>query len=212
MEVESEYVRLEKIVNKYLKLPLKNSYSYDFIKFDSSFQQYCLKTFGFLDKPFITLGIGGKTKIQRWDIGNYIEVLDKVSNDINFVILGGKDDINNADLICKKSENKNIINLCAETSILESAYILSRTKLYFGNDTGTLHLASIVGAKCLVVSSARDNINRWNPYGNNHMVIRKHPSCEGCWLHQDYCSFDIKCMTDISVDEVFDKLIKVIND
>ena len=164
-----------------------------------------------MDKNYIVIGIGGKTKIQRWDIEKYADVLNKCSINLKIIILGGKDEIDDADKLNKLSK-KQIINLCGKTNILESAYILSKAKIYFGNDTGTLHLASIVGTKCLVISSARNNIGRWDPYGNNHTIIRTRIDCEGCWLHADNCKKNIQCMTDIQVSTVVDSLKKSLND
>lgn len=211
LEVESEYKRLENIVDKYISLNKNYEIKYDFLKFSSNFKENSKIKFNFLSDKFIVLGIGGKTKIQRWDIENYISVLSNLDTTIKIVILGGNDENKDANVVKNSLINREVINLCGETTILESAYILSKAKVYFGNDTGTLHLASIVGCKCLVISSARNNIGRWNPYGNGHKIIRKKVDCGGCFL-SDNCQYDIKCMKDINKNEVLKKLEEILND
>jgi len=79
LEVEPEYIRLENIVDKYPKLGKSKNYEYDFFKYEQKFINECEQKFNyFLNEDFLVLGIGGKTKFQRWEIDNYIYILNKI--------------------------------------------------------------------------------------------------------------------------------------
>ena len=195
--VKSEYIRLDSIVKRYFVSKgrdLQGEDTFNFFEFSNDFIQSAYRRFPFLRKEFIVLGIGGKNRIQRWAEDRYVSVLESIPDSFYVVILGGKGDMERARYIEDQVESKKVINLCGRTNILESAFILSKAMLYIGNDTGTTHLASVVGCRCIVVSSGRDNPGRWHPYGDNHKIIRKRVECEGCWLHTDECKNNIKCM------------------
>jgi ADP-heptose:LPS heptosyltransferase len=205
-EVLPEYIRLQNIVEKYTGQKTEIFPEKNFINFSPDFINKINQKFFFLTEPFFVLGIGGKNKIQRWDINRYIEVLNSYPKKLKVIILGGKAEEEYAHKIEQLAQNKEVINLCGITSILESAYILKKAQFYLGNDTGTAHLAGLVGCKCIVISSARDNPGRWMPIGSNHIIIRKSPKCAGCWLHADNCKYNIMCLNDISPKEVLEKL------
>ncbi len=207
LPVEPEYIRLQKIVEKYTgeKTQIKPEEG-EFLLFPE--KEKIERKFSFLTEKFFVLGIGGKNKIQRWDTQRYIDLLNQYPQNIKVVILGGKAEIDTAQQIEQNVANKEVINLCGETTILESGYILKQSCFYLGNDTGTAHLAGLTGTKCIIVSSARDNPGRWMPVGGNHIIIRKSPECAGCWLHADNCPQNSKCLNEITVKEVLDNLVK----
>jgi ADP-heptose:LPS heptosyltransferase len=205
-DLPPEHIRLQNIVEKYTGNTTKISTENNFLNFSNEFINNTTKKFSFISEPFLVLGIGGKNKIQQWDINRYIEVLNNYPNNLKVIILGGKTEEEYAHKIKELTYTKEVINLCGKTSILESAYILKKAEFYLGNDTGTAHLAGLVGCKCIVISSARDNPGRWTPIGDNHIIIRKAPKCAGCWLHADNCPNNIKCLNDIQVNEVLEHL------
>jgi heptosyltransferase III len=209
LEVVPEYERLENIVDNYLDTRPKFNKYFNFIKFDKRFISNSHQKFNFLDKAYFVIGVGGKAAIQHWNIDNYVQVLKNINKEVLVVILGGKDDYKDAAKIQSSLPNLNINNLCNQTSIHESAFILSKAILYLGNDTGTAHLAGIVNTKCMVITSGRNNLGAWTPYGLHHLIIRKRTNCEGCFLSSlSDCKFNLNCMSEIDVYEVKNKLFK----
>src|SRR5207244_10101617 len=95
----------------------------------------------------------------------------------------------------------NVVNLADIFTVFETTYYISRCTLYLGNDTWTMHLASAVGTRCIAIFSARDHPGKWYPYGQGHVVIRKHVPCEGCYL--TVCEeHRMACLMEIIVEEV----------
>jgi heptosyltransferase III len=198
-----EYKRLVNIAYNYLGKSNSHPKNVDYITFDSEIINKISLKYGFINNQFIVLGIGGKTDIQKWSAANYIEVLKDFNKEIIVIILGGNGEYNDAKKIQKSLPQIKILNLCAMTSIQESAYILSKAILYFGNDTGTAHLSGIVKTKCVVITSGRNNLERWTPFGEGHTIIRKRTDCEGCFLssYKD-CKFNVECMNEINTKTV----------
>jgi len=202
-EVEPEYKRLEGIVDKYIDKKYIFDVDYDFIKFNNLFIRDTLEKYKFLDDAYFVIGLGGKSDIQRWNIDSYINVLKELNKDITLVALGGNNEYDDVEKIKVLLPELKILNFCGKTSLHESAFILSKALFYFGNDTGTSHLAGIVKTKSIVITSGRDNIGRWAPYGNIHTIIRKRTECEGCLLFSSSgCKHNLSCMNEIDSNHV----------
>lgn len=101
-------------------------------------------------------------------------------------------------------------NAAGELDVRATAALLELCDFYFGNDTGAMHLAAAVGTPCVVVMSAQDWPGRWEPYGSDHIVLRKSVSCEGCFLR--VCDREaLRCLTSISVEDAIDACRKVVS-
>lgn len=163
-----------------------------------------IKEAGLTEKKFIALGPGSKMLAKRWLEERYSELIERLidkDKQIEIIILGANED---KELGQRLSGNRisRIHNLAGSLSIYESAAMLKKCSAYIGNDTGTMHLAAMVGTPCVAIFSARDYPGWWEPYGNDHIVLRKDTDCAGCML--EVCDkYDNKCLKLITIDEVF---------
>ncbi|MCS6874615.1 MAG: glycosyltransferase family 9 protein [Pyrinomonadaceae bacterium] len=102
-------------------------------------------------------------------------------------------------------------NLAGKFGLRMDAAIIERCKLYLGNDTGTMHLASAVGTRCVAIFSAIDHPGRWDPFGQGHKIIRKRVFCEICY--QRACPREFhECMELVSTEEVYRACIEVLDE
>ena len=101
------------------------------------------------------------------------------------------------------------IDLTGKTELAEAAALLSSIDLLISNDMGLSHLAPAVGTSTLAIfGPTNDEATR--PYSFNSEVIRKAVECSPCMLRD--CPIDHRCMTRISVDEVFEAAKLRLND
>jgi len=155
------------------------------------------------DEQLIAIAHGTNMQAKKWELENFKELmklLNKSYENLTFVLVGGKEDFNEGEKL--REEIENCINLAGKTSIIESAVLLEKCDLFIGNDTGTMHLASVMGTPVIGIFSARDNPGKWEPYGENNITLRKEVKCEGCMLVE--CIYeDKKCIKMIDVNDVF---------
>ncbi len=161
---------------------------------------------------FVALGPGSKMPSKVWPEERYIDLVQRLLarfNNTHFIILGGKED----EAIAKRISSAvgtRVHSFAGNSSVMESAAILATCKAYIGNDTGTMHLAAMVGVPCVALFSARDLPGRWDPYGDNHSILRREVACEGCMLR--VCSVEAnKCLRQISVDDTFSASARVLS-
>jgi len=94
------------------------------------------------------------------------------------------------------------LNLCGITSLRENLSIYRASNLFFGVDSGPLHMAAAVGVPAVALFGPTDE-RIWGPWGEGHRVITKRLSCYPCKPHK--CGNN-ECMKKINVDEVIDVL------
>jgi len=88
------------------------------------------------------------------------------------------------------------------------AAILSRTRLFLGNDSGVAHLSAAVGCRSIVLFGPSDP-QVWSPRGERVRIIYKKVSCSPCHLAQTKTqSCDRVCLANLSADEVLSEVIE----
>ena len=104
----------------------------------------------------------------------------------------------------------------------ELAYIFKNAKAFIGNDGGLMHFASSVGAKGIAIFGPT-SVDKSKSYNPNVKEMLTNYDCQPCFFEvgrvicRDYaisCPYQVKCLQNISVDDVKRTLkeIEVINE
>ena len=91
------------------------------------------------------------------------------------------------------------VNLGGRTTLRELACLYRQASLLVTTDSGPMHLAAAMGTPVIALFGPTDPA-RTGPYGPGHRVIRRVLSCAPCFRKR--CDLP-RCMTEISVEEVF---------
>ncbi len=98
-------------------------------------------------------------------------------------------------------------NLAGKTSLAELIELLGQCSALLTNDTGTMHLAALMGVPTISVFGSTEP-RLTGPMGTNHRVIRHQVECSPCFLRE--CPIDFRCMNAVQVDEVVEAVLKAI--
>ena len=154
-------------------------------------------------QPFVVLFPGASISERRWGTERFTLLADRLRLlGRTLVVVGGPDDVVAGDEITLRVPG--VINLAGKTSLLQTAAILKDAVLLVSGDSGILHIA--VGLDIPTVSLFGPGIaSKWAPRGEKHVVINHQLSCSPCTKFGTTppCPIRAKCITDISVDEVF---------
>lgn len=153
-------------------------------------------------KKVIALGTGStNSRAKRWGADNYAKLNDMLHNElgVNVVLAGTADDAEIADEVQRLSQSQ-AIDLTGKTDLADAAAILSVVDLLVSNDMGLAHIAPAVGTKTAVIFGPTNPVTT-RPFSYNAVVVRKEVECSPCMLRD--CPIDHRCMTRISVNEVF---------
>ncbi len=151
----------------------------------------------------IALGVGSaNSRSKRWSTENYAALNERLQAELeaNVVLIGSSDDADVSNEVFDLSLKKPII-LTGKTDLAEAAAILSVIDMLVANDMGLAHLAPAVGTQTAVIFGPTNPFTT-RPFSANATVVRKDVECSPCMLRD--CPIDHRCMTRISVADVFE--------
>lgn len=196
---DNEVERLINILKKYKIFTNKISFPFPIFESDrkrvNSFLEGMNK-----ETKIIAINPGAKRQTNIWPQERFAEVGRWLIENFNvqIVITGGKNDKERSEEL-KNLIGDKVINVAGELSVLQTIELLKHCRLLISNDTGAVHMAVAAGIPVVGIYSARDFKNKWYPYGENSIVIRKEINCQVCFLER--CKH-LTCLKKISVDEV----------
>ncbi|MBN2362602.1 glycosyltransferase family 9 protein [candidate division WOR-3 bacterium] len=126
-------------------------------------------------------------KNKRWDINKIIDVLHRIAEmyDCVIITIGGAEDKKNASLIESALKHKNV-NLVGKTNLRETAAVFSESDLYLGHDSGPTHLASIFSPVVAIFASS--NPANFRPLTEKAVIVRPKTRCSPCFHFPGYMS------------------------
>ncbi len=175
--------------------------------------------------PFGGVNPGTDMQIKRWESKKYIDLINIIKQnytDIKIILFEG----------IEKNENWNYER--DEKKYMVSKIVLEKISicdLFICGDTGPLHIAAAFGVSTLSIfgpSSPLHLAPENNPLSKSiHEYIWKKPDCSPCytpetaydrsnskhWKDNKFICYknDVACIKNISVEEVFEKVSKILN-
>ena len=140
---------------------------------------------------------------KRWPLERYRSVMEEISkdHDLTWVIVGTAKEADLGETLSKNFPG-NVENLCGKTSLPELIAELKSCTLLLTNDTGTMHLADLLGVPVVAIFGSTEPALT-GPIGVTqppHRIIRRKVECSPCYLRT--CPIDFRCMKEITVEMV----------
>jgi lipopolysaccharide heptosyltransferase II len=137
---------------------------------------------------------------KRWLPERFAEAAAKITaqTSARWVLLGTKNDAAIGEQIAA-AIGDHCVNRVGQTTLDQLIDELRRCRLLLTNDTGTMHLAALLGMPVVAVFGSTEP-RLTEPLGNGHIILRHHVECSPCFLRE--CPIDFRCMKAVSADEV----------
>jgi lipopolysaccharide heptosyltransferase II len=137
---------------------------------------------------------------KRWLPERFAEVAHKIAEErpIQWVLFGTAADSERGAAI-ESTLGAHCVNRIGQTTLDQLTAELSECALLLTNDTGTMHLATLVGVPVVAVFGSTEP-RLTGPLGTGHDVIRHQVECSPCFLRE--CPIDFRCMNAVSIEEV----------
>jgi heptosyltransferase II len=137
---------------------------------------------------------------KRWLPERFAEAAAKITeqSSAQWILLGTKNDAAIGEQIAA-SIGDHCVNRIGQTTLDQLIDELRRCRLLLTNDTGTMHLAALLGVPVVAVFGSTEP-RLTGPLGNGHTILRHHVECSPCFLRE--CPIDLRCMKAVSADEV----------
>jgi lipopolysaccharide heptosyltransferase II len=133
---------------------------------------------------------------KRWVAERFARVVAAVGGE--WVLFGiAKDEEVGAQIVA--ATGSGCLNLIGKTTLEQLIEELRKCRLLLTNDTGTMHLATLLGVPVVAVFGSTEP-SLTGPLGKGNQVVRHHVECSPCFLRE--CPLDFRCMKAVSVEEV----------
>jgi heptosyltransferase-2 len=99
------------------------------------------------------------------------------------------------------------VNRIGQTTLDQLILALRECRVLLTNDTGTMHLASLLGVPVVAIFGSTEP-SLTGPLGDHHIVLRHHVECSPCFLRK--CPIDFRCMKAVEIQEAVDAVLSIL--
>ena len=147
---------------------------------------------------------------KRWLPERFAEVAAKISaqSSAQWILFGTKNDAAVGNQIAA-AIGDHCMNRIGHTTLDQLIDELRECRLVLTNDTGTMHLASLLGLPVVAIFGSTEP-GLTGPLGNGHILLRRHVECSPCFLRK--CPIDFRCMKAISTQEAADAVLSILGE
>jgi heptosyltransferase-2 len=145
---------------------------------------------------------------KRWLPERFAEAAKLISEKqpVQWILFGTKKDAASGKKICE-ALGDHYTNRIGQTTIEQLIDELRECRLLLTNDTGTMHLASLLGVPVVAIFGSTEP-RMTGPLGQDHVVLRHQVECSPCFLRQ--CPIDFRCMKAVTVQETVDAVLSML--
>jgi heptosyltransferase II len=145
---------------------------------------------------------------KRWLPERFAEAAAKITvqSSAQWILFGTKNDVEAGEQIAA-AIGDHCVNRIGQTTLDQLIFELRQCRLLLTNDTGTMHLATLLGVPVVAVFGSTEP-RLTGPLGNGHIVLRHHVECSPCFLRE--CPIDFRCMKAVTAEEVTDAVLSML--
>jgi len=146
---------------------------------------------------------------KRWLPERFAEVAAAVTaqSSVQWILFGTSKDVTIGEQISKVLGDS-CVNRIGQTTLDQLIDELRECGLLLTNDTGTMHLASLLGVPVVAIFGSTEP-RLTGPLGTGHTILRHQVECSPCFLRD--CPIDFRCMKAVTVQEVIDAVLSILS-
>jgi len=146
---------------------------------------------------------------KRWPAERYGDLLDRLveRQGAQVVVFGAPNETSIA-LQIRAAMRHQAVLLTGKTELAQLIAMIACCDLFVTNDSGPMHLAAALRVPTLAIFGPTDEVAT-GPLSPTAVVLNKKVECSPCLLRE--CPIDHRCMTRITVDEVYERTVAMLN-
>ena len=152
-------------------------------------------------RPLVAVQAGASKDYKRWPAPHFARLTERlVGEGYDVVFLGSSEERRQIGQIAENLDvpANRVANLAGRTTLGELGAILRRSRLLVSNDTATIHAASAVGTRSLVLAFGPTGAYETGPLGEGNYVLTPRTACHPCnWNAR--CR-EMPCRDDLTTD------------
>ncbi|MEG3089334.1 glycosyltransferase family 9 protein [Sphingomonas sp. PB4P5] len=161
---------------------------------------------GWDGRDYIVVAPCARSGNRTWPIDNFVALAKRIvaERDFGIVVLGSDAERSHVAGFCRSFRDEDCVNR-AGAPLEDVPNIVAGASLFVGNDTGTTHLAALLGVPTLCLYGGVSDPRVWQPIGNRVRIVHSKTPCSYCHINvKEDCPYDQRCMHEIDVQRAFD--------
>ena len=152
---------------------------------------------------------------RRYPPEKFAKILDSFLDRYNYdiIFIGSKSERNYVQSCIDLMKNK-VHNFAGKTTLPELIHLLSRSKFLLSNDSGPVHIASVLGTPTISIFGP-ETPELYGPLGKKDLILYKALKCSPCVKVNNAkkvnCQNNALCIRSISKKEIFKKMQEAMN-
>ncbi len=163
-----------------------------------------LRTYGIrAGQPVVAICPGSiNSRAKRWPAEAYAALADRlIESQRQVVLIGSQGEAEVSQDVMGRMQHEPVV-LTGKTSLDQVTAVLATVDLIVTNDTGPAHIGAALGRPTIVIFGPTNPLTT-RPFSPAAEILRHPPECAPCMLRD--CPIDHRCMTAITIDEVFER-------
>jgi lipopolysaccharide heptosyltransferase II len=166
------------------------------------------------DEHFILLAPGASCSARRYDARRFAEVARSLPalTGLPVVIVGSHREAETIGPVTQSAgqvRQDAIISLVGQTSVLELAALIQRSKLVIANNSASLHMADAFNRPMVILYSGTEYLTQWEPRQAPSRLLKVPTDCSPCYSFQ--CPFSMECL-DIHPQDVLESCLTLLGE
>jgi ADP-heptose:LPS heptosyltransferase len=155
--------------------------------------------------PYAVMHPGAAYFTKRWAAEKFAEIarwLRETRGIVPVIRLGpGERDI--AQELRQALSPQGVVFEPEALDLREVIALISRARLFIGNDSGPAHLAAATARRSVVIFGSSDSVT-WRPWQSEHRVVQNDFPCNPCKGDRCYAFDEPRCILSVTVEQVRD--------
>jgi len=134
--------------------------------------------------PVVAIQVAASTREKQWEAEAFGETGRRLAESIGAkIVLTGTSAESESVMRAARIFGDAALSLAGKTDLETLAAVLQSCDLLITNDTGTMHLAQVVGTKCLVINLGSALSDETGPINPDNLIIEPDIACFPCSFH-----------------------------
>lgn len=163
------------------------------------------------EEAFALIHPAAALETKRWPAENFARIIEDIADrGLEPIVIVSADEKHVLESVVRQTSRK--VTGFDGLSLPEVTALLSRARVFIGNDSGIAHMAAAVNTPCVVIFGS-SNVAHWRPWTTNrNEVVREELPCQPC--HGYFCSEFEKpqCILGVPVERVVAAIDRITNE
>jgi len=167
---------------------------------------------GWFGARVVAVAPGSLHSHKRWPIEHFIALCQELVGhyQVSIVVIGTILDKSLGERLVE-AVGGDVVSLAGEITISESAALLERCTLLFGNDGGAMHLGSAMGCPVVSIVPGIECPDSVEPFFSRDLAVRHPVSCAPCYSFTHCPMKHNECMVGLPVSNVYERCTRVLS-